>query len=358
MNPKITLNRVFDHISQRVVCSYVNSLSDLPSAASPSQRDLHAFFQSLYSLMFNQPALFGLPLDPDASVLADHYDKEEKQEVTRKVKKPKDLAEQGLGFLLNAGIKGRLDDLTLRLDAAEVSAFTGKSKARKQFLQGLEAAGLQIELAGGEVALSSEPFPHMAPAWKALAEACAQNGKVGLFNFARCDFGGLDPAYAPPAMELYKVFNPEDFRRVSQLHAYMTSLNYKPEYQYYGMSGWEVQYQGRKEIKSTPLLRIEYSERYRNQLRIGIKCASSNRLVPLIYEQPIFLQEDFFKRAYGCNGDKCKWCATKKNLGPSVLELNGQSRIVCWYSNPDIVELDDHALRLIEQYVVMHEQLA
>jgi hypothetical protein len=138
----------------------------------------------------------------------------------------------------------------------------------------------------------------------------------------------------------------------------MTSLNYKPEYQYYGMSGWEVQYQGRKEVKASPLLRIEYSERYLNQLRVGIKCASTNRLAPLFSQQPVFLQEDFFKRAYGCQGEKCNWCASKKNLGPSVLEFNGESRTVCWYSNPDVVDLDDQAVKLIEQYVVMHEQLA
>ena len=361
----IALGQAFENISQRVVVSYLDHLADFravlpagaPSGLEQSERDLHAFFEAFYTQLFNNPALFGLPVDEDAYVIIERHDTGEKAEVTRKVKKARDLMEQCMGFLMQVGAKGTLRGTELLLDAAEVNAFAGKSKAKKQFLKGLEDAGLLIAVDGATAILRSERFPAMMPALKMLAEACAPAGRTGELNFGRCDFRALNPGFEPEAMDLYRVFNPVDFERVSQLHAYLTELNYKPVYQYYGMSGWEVKYQGSRAKKGTPLVQIEYSERYLNQLRIFIKCAASNRILPLLADRPLFLQEDFNRRANHCNGDKCNWCANKKSLGPTEWTFKGETRTICWYTNPDVHVIDDGTVDLVKEYVLLHEAL-
>ncbi len=361
----IALGQAFENISQRVVVSYLDHLADLqvvlPASAPPgleqSERDLHAFFEAFYTRLFNDPASFGLPLDEDAYVMSDRHGTNEKAEITKKVKKARDLMELGMGFLMQAGVKGRLRGGELLLDEAVVNDYAGKSKAKKQFLKGLEAVGLAIMPEGEGVVLRSERFPAMMPAFKMLAEACAPQGRTGELNFGRCDFRALNPGYEPEAMDLYRVFNPADFQRVAELHAYLAQLNYKPVYQYYGMSGWEVKYQGSRAKKGTPLVQIEYSERYLNQLRIFIKCAASNRIIPLLADRPLFLQEDFNRRANHCNGDKCNWCANKKSLGPTEWTFKGETRTICWYTNPDIHVVDDTTVDLVKEYVSLHEAL-
>jgi hypothetical protein len=60
----------------------------------------------------------------------------------------------------------------------------------------------------------------------------------------------------------------------------MAEHDYHPEIQYYGMSGFEVQYQGPKKIKASPLLRVMYSYRHLDPLQVDIKCVSVNRAIP------------------------------------------------------------------------------
>jgi hypothetical protein len=141
------------------------------------------------------------------------------------------------------------------------------------------------------------------------------------------------------------------------LHQFFNDLNYRPVYQIYGIFGWEVQYQGPTKIKASPLLRIENAQRYKNELQVHIKCASVNRVGHLVSKQPRFLQEDFARRLYACNGQACNWCENKKGLGPSEFVFDGETQTVCWYHKPDVAEFNDETLRLIEQYALMHEEL-
>ncbi len=361
----IALGHTFENISQRVAVTYLDHLADFQAVVLPgspegleqAEQDLHAFFEALYTRVFHDPALFGLPVDEDAYVIIDRHGTNEKAEITKKVKKARDLMEQGMSFLMQAGVKGTLGGGDLFLDEGVVNDYAGKSKAKKQFLKGLEAVGLEIVLEGAGLVLRSQRFPAMMLAFKLLAEACAPQGRTGELNFGRCDFRALIPGYEPEAMDLFRVFNPVDFQRVAELHAYLAQMNYKPVYQYYGMSGWEVKYQGSRAKKGTPLVQIEYSERYLNQLRIFIKCAASNRIVPLLADQPLFLREDFNRRANICNGDKCNWCANKKSLGPTEWTFKGEPRTICWYTNPDVNVIDDGTVDLVKQYVLLHEAL-
>ena len=145
---------------------------------------------------------------------------------------------------------------------------------------------------------------------------------------------------------------------MAQLHEFFLGLGYKPEFKIYGIFGWEVQYQGKRQIKASPLLRIEYSERYQNPLQLGIKCVSSNRLTPFIPQASELLQQDFARRVYRCNGDKCGWCKNRKGMGPSDFEFGGEKRTICWYVPSDFEEINDDTPRLIQEYALLHEKLA
>ncbi len=377
----------FNSIAQREAYSYVRSLAavELPAAvdmpgADASQRDLRAFFEAFYAALYESPAQFGLPeLEDDCISAADEGQNRTKKlaELNRKLQKPRETIIAALELLMQAGYKGQLaaDPTTgeqiLLLDAGDYLAILKENKIKKPFLSGLAGVGLAVTEFGECVALRSSRFPAMLPALKALATACTQAAacaqaadtadvaRVNLahFNFSRCDFRALDPNFHPSPLDLYRAFPPDDYARVARLHEYFTAAGYKPLFAIYAHFNWDIQYQGRRAVKGSPFLSIQYSERFENPLRVQMKCASGNRIAPLIARQPRELQVDFLKRSNTCNGDACNWCATRKHLGPSQIEVDGTHKTICWYVNPNIEPLTDDAVTLIQQYAAMHEEL-
>ena len=361
--------RTFGSISQRAAYAYRVSLMAFtpvvpqgqPDELARSERDLHAFMKGLYSAWYETPEQFGLPLDEDASEAGDEPDpKEWKQVVRRKQSRPQQMLAGGIDFLMGIGQTGRITGTTLLLDRADYSVLLKNNKIKKPFLKGLEQAGLMVTEQGETAQFSSPAYPAMMPALKALAEACTRCEPPNLqrFHFARCDFRTLNGLFGPDALELYPIMGPTDSELVTRLHHFLAELNYKPIYGIHDVHAWEVQYQGPRAIKASPFLRVQYSERHRNPLQVEVKCASTNRIIPLIYQQPRFLQEDFARRVNPCGGSKCNWCKKHKGLGPSEFTFDGQTRTICWYHNPDIDEFNEDALRVIEQYALMHEELA
>ena len=199
----------------------------------------------------------------------------------------------------------------------------------------------------------------MLAAMKPLALSCAayKNERIGKFLFARCDFKALAPGYEPDVLELYRISGPEEFAQVASLHGFFNAKGYHFNLEVGGPFAWVVKYQGNKKIKATPLFQIEYDDRRANPLKMNIKCASTNRIVNLLPNQPQFLQDDFMRRVYNCNGDKCGWCRNQKNLGPSHIQYDGEERVVCWFSNGDILKIDEGTIKLVQQYALMHDQL-
>lgn len=199
----------------------------------------------------------------------------------------------------------------------------------------------------------------MMPALQSLAAACAQvsDERAGRFYFARCDFKALKKGYTVDAMDLYRIYNPVDFKHAAQLHEFFSSLGYKTEVTIAGVEYWNVKYQGNRKIKASPLFQMDFDERKVVQRQVFVKCASSSRIVDLIPLHSQALQDDFFSRKNICNGDKCNWCEGKKGLGPSVLEYNGEQTIICWYTNPDVRELTDETVEVIKEYAYLHEEL-
>jgi hypothetical protein len=360
--------RVFDHLAQRVVFSYIRSLSEytpvipqgLPPEQAAGQLDLHSFFHALYQALYAQPDLFGLPLGPDMPVDADGPERgKQLTAANRALDVPRKRINQGLDFLRAAALSGEVQDHCLTLSLSEYNRLVKETKIGRKFLQGLQSVGLTITQSGEQVILSSDRFPAMLLPLQALASACSsyQPENLGRFHFARCDFRALESGYQPQALDLYSVFPPQEREQLAALHEYLIGLNFKPIYQIYGIFAWEVKYQGSRKIKATPLVQVEYQERMKNPLHLQVKCASVNRIANLIPRQSHQLQTDFFQRAYRCNGAACNWCKNRKNLGPTELVVEDTPHILCWYVNPDVRNLSDESLDLIKQYVQMHEQL-
>jgi hypothetical protein len=352
------------YASQRVVGSYRKSLAEYSFVSTPggvdeqAQRDLHAFLGGVYIAMNDQPAMFGLPLDPDAALEAgEPNEKDKKQAVKKLLDKARKPIDAGVNFLRAAGVQGALEQDRLRV--SNYAGLVKESGVNKKFLAGLAACGLQIDPAGADAVFSSPRYPRMMAALRALSRACAgyADERTGGFMFARCDFRAL-LAYQPQAEDFFHVFTAEEYARAAQLHAYFIGRNYRTEISLGGVFAWNVKYQGDRKMKATPLFQIDYEERYARPQRMQIKCASTGRIAGLVSRQSARLQADFQRRAINCNGSKCDWCRNKKTLGPTVLEYNGEQRTVCWYSISDIREFDEHTIELIEEYEQMHAGLA
>jgi len=351
-------------ISHRVAAGYLKFLVSYPSGGAQrdederARLDLHGFFSAFYEKLYQQPDLFGLPLKEDDCIEEDEpHQKEKKQEVTAKLRKPKEMVAHGLDFLARAGTDGQLvgDDLVLD----QGSQLIKQTKVGRKFLQGLESAGLAVVFENDRVTLQNRRFPAMMLALQALANACTQypRQQENQFYFARCDFRALEPGYCPEAMDLYRESAGEDLPRLTTLHEFFTGQGYRTLRGVSEPFFWIVQYQGDRKIKSTPLLQVEYQERYRNPLRVSIKCASTGRIAALLPHQSQALQDDFMRRANLCRGDECGWCRNNKNLGPTEVQYKGEEKTLCWYSYPDVRRFDDRSVELIQEYALMHAEL-
>jgi hypothetical protein len=361
---KMESQATFPTISHRVASGYLKFLAGCgagqgQAAVDGSKLDLHSFFKAFYEKLYQQPDLFGLPLREDDCIEeGEPHEKERKQEVTARLKAPKEMVASGLDFLAGAGIQGQLvgDDLVVEQGAALIK----QTKVKRKFLQGLESAGLAVLADNDRVTLRNSQFPAMLPALQALARACAQypRQQENQFHFARCDFRVLDqPGYCPEAMQLYRESAGEDLDRLTALHEYFTGLGYRTITGISEPFFWIVQYQGNRKVKATPLLQVEYQDRYCKPLRVQIKCASTGRIAALLPHQSQALQDDFMRRAFPCRGDECGWCRNNKNLGPTVVTYQGEEKTLCWYSFPEVHGFDDRSVDLLEEYARMHEQL-
>ncbi len=357
-------NDAFATITQRAVSSYRRLMPDAQPATSAgaqaeqTQRDLHAFFASLYDNMAAQPDRFGLPISPDACIAeADVNKPSRKQEVKRLLDKPKRMIDAGLSFLMQAGIHGRLDGSALVVD--DVAVLVAQSAVKRQFLAGLEATSLTIERAGDTATITHSRFPAMMPALKAMAERCSAfaDTAVGATMFAVCHLPILDRHTLEP-LNLYGMFDEEDRARVGELHSYFSERGYTTDVELHAPGHWVVKYQGDRAVKATPLYQVGYDDRHEWPVMMEIKCGSVARLAPLLPAQSPLLRDDFAQRVSLCRGDACGWCKNQKTLGPTVMEINGEAKTVCWYVYPDVRTLDANTVELIRQYEQMHAGLA
>jgi hypothetical protein len=353
----------FDNISQRAAATYRKLLAVfcyvlVEGVTESSQRALYHFFQRLYDCLFEHPAWFGLPESPDDAIVEkDSSEKDKKQEMNRKLEKPRAMIAAGLEFLILAGSQGKLQGEALVVENA--SALIKQAKVKTAFLEGFSRAGLQVSMTGDTAVLASSDYPEMMPALAALAASCARFDppNVGRFQFARCDLNAMRGSL-PQVEDLYRAFEGQDYDRAIRLHEYFVRQNYKVILTINGLTGWLAQYQGDRKVKSSPLYQVQYDDRYAWPLQMQIKPASVSRLIDLIPGQSELLQADFARRLTDCRGDECGWCKNQKTLKPVELQLNGKTRTVCWYVWPEVYRLDDATVEVIQQYEQMHALLA
>jgi hypothetical protein len=365
-------NPAFENISQRVVFSHQRQMPEfdpvLPDSLSPSeQRDLYvaqqeldAFFRALYQSIYDHPETFGLPTAEDVYVDRGD-DKEQKQAVARQVKKPRDKMVHGVDFLYHVAQRGTPVEGQLRLGKDEYDSFFAKRpRVKQKLVRGMLTVGLDVSEQNDAVLVSNTRYPHMMPALQALAQACAlrDDERLGTWLFARCDLRALDAGYQPDILEtLQTALSPAELEHAIELHHALTEMAYKPTLEIGGVHNWRVRYQGKRKIKATPLFEYEYDEREKHPLRLRVKCVATNRLVPLLAQQPALLQQDFFRHAHNCGAPKCSWCKTRKGLNPSVLKYAGERRTICWWMQRHFTELDHQAVDLVRQYALLHEML-
>jgi hypothetical protein len=326
-----------------------------------SQAQLNAFFRAMYQSVYDHPETFGLPLTEDVSI-DEGASKEQKRDVNRKVKRARDKLAVGVEYLYHVGQQGTPVEGQLRLVQEDYAAFFAKSpRVKQKLVKGMGEVGLTVSEQDDGIVIDNTHHPHMMPALKALTKACAQRDDERLANllFARCDFRALDAAYQPDALELLRTaLSPTEFDRAVELHHGLLEMAYVPTLGIGGVYNWRIQYQGKRAIKTTPFFEFEYDERQKQQLTMRVKCASTNRLVPLLDQQPASLQQDFYRHAHNCAAPKCSWCKSRKALGPSVLKQAGDTKTICWWMQRRFPEVDSEAVHLIKQYASLHEALA
>lgn len=367
-----TPNTSFENITQRVVFSYQRQMPGLtpllPKSLSPSERnemqasqqDLDAFFRAFYRCVYDRPATFGLPTSEDVSV-EQGASKEQKQAVTKTVKKARDKMETAVDYLYHIGQHGKCAAEWLLLSQDDYASFFAKGpRVKHKLVQGMQSVGLTVSEQKDTVLIGNTTYPQMMPALGALAQACAQREDQRLANllFARCDFRALDADFEPDLLDLLQTaLPPTEYDRAVELHNTLTGMDYHASLEIAGVHNWRIQYQGKRAIKTTAFFEYEYDEREKRPLRTTVKCAATNRLVPLLPDQSARLRQDFFQHAHSCGAPKCSWCETRKSLNPSVLEVDGETRTICWWMQRHFDKLDDQAIDLVMQYAQLHEDL-
>jgi hypothetical protein len=363
---------IHDNISQRAIASYCRGVrafepvvSHLPdgeqAAVACSQQNLHGFLSSLYALMYADPSRFGMPTSPDDCLSSDAQGTDRKKEVARKLTKPRTVLANTMDMLWQLGCRGRLQGDALLIGEADYREILGsQAKPRKALLAGIGEAGLEAHETADGLVLGSRRYPGMLPALHQLAECCAarEDQALAAVNFSRGDFGALLPGYNPNALNLLTYLPAEARVPAERLHAFMLTQGYRATGYISKRFAWRVEYQGPHKIKGTPLVQFDYDERHQNVLQVQLKCASTNRLLPYFAEQAPDVQDDFVHRIYRCRGAACGWCKTRKGLGPSALEYAGERVVLCWYSRPEVADLSDNALEILQGYVAWHARLA
>jgi hypothetical protein len=158
--------------------------------------------------------------------------KEQKQDVTKKVKKARDKLAVGVEYLYHVGQQGTPVEGQLRLAQDDYASFFAKSpRVKQKLVKGMGEVGLTVTEQDGAMTIGNAHYPNMMPALKVLAKACAQrdNERIARFLFARCDFCALDVNYQPGMIDMLRtVLSPAECERAADLHHALLEMAYLP----------------------------------------------------------------------------------------------------------------------------------
>jgi hypothetical protein len=350
----------YTSLEQRVAATFYYGFFRIePSDAS--QVDLQSFFAILSRELYENPARFGIKFQQDEFIVEqEENEKDHKQALNRKISKSQTLIRQALEVLRYVAANGTIvnDRLVMGKDDFLTEVF--QSPKQKSFFEAMAELGFHLIDEGERVTFHCEPTNAMLPALQALAKACAahEDHQIGAFNFWHCDLRALDtPNYAPSVEDLLSLFMEEDIPRLMELHRYFIDRGFHTITTIYNPTNWNINYQGRQKVKPTPLYKVTFEDRYINPLHVYIKPATMSSLIPLLPQQSLALQEDYFARATDCRGAECGHCKNLKSAGPVRLNVQGKTRTVCRYVDNSVYPFTNESIPLIKEYEQMHAQL-
>jgi hypothetical protein len=357
-----------DNISQRVVDTYRRALTpfgtvtpcikDVHTEVAESYRQLHRFFVALYDSMYDNPSQYGLPITPDDYLENHKKSSDRKKRLNRRLAQPRKRVAATVDLLRNLGLKGELEGEKLRISTSKYQTILDVApRILRKCVSGLDGVGLVLQDRQNHMYIGNTQYPRMMAALIRLARAqeSRKEERLRSLYFARCDFRSLRNDFCLEAQDLVTYYGPVEREHIARLDEFMSMMNYSAEVADNLIDLWEVKYQGPRKIKGTPLVQIEYDERYRNPQLVYVKCASTHRLAHSFADQPEYVRDDFRERVIDCND--CGWCEGKP-VSPATLVDNGVQRKLCWYSHSDLGAINERNMKLVRGYVRWHQELA
>lgn len=346
-------------VNEQTAEFYLVLLSHINSDMSSSNRALHKFFQSFYNILYKEPTSLGIEQYPKICFEnGQHHSKsKEFKRIKDKVIRP---VSDFLDMLYMIASQGTLKDDVIICDKIYLGKFlkSGKRQKRK-LIEGVAKLGIKIMENDDCVTTTCCENPDLLKALHIFALKCSENiHEAGEICFRMCDFRALDTNYKPNIEDIFsKLYKNDELNNMLKLHNYMLGNGFKISYIYEPhVLNFEVRYTY-KAVKSSPLLAFVLDFKRFNPLRIGVRFVATSRIVPIINNQPLSVQEDFYKTSVICNG--CGWCKNQKGLlKPAVLKVGSDKKTICWY---DVNEYEGHDLETIDlliKYVDMHLEIA
>lgn len=176
----------FDNVSQRLIYNYIATQPDfrpIPSGAASetAQRQLYDFIAGIYTMLYHDPTLIGMTMDPDETEDRPNPDRiykdvDRKHLEARKLRRNNEDKIEGLfDHLQRLGELGAVRDGAL---VVEKDALSLNKRAYAALIKNLTALGLSCADDGEILSLSSLAYPAMCEAWKLLATLAVAESKA------------------------------------------------------------------------------------------------------------------------------------------------------------------------------------
>ena len=191
--------RSFGSVEQRMVQTYRDTFpSFVPSERGPgvqAQAEFHRFMSGLYERLFDEPTLLFRALHPD-DAYTQRFNKsaDRKPELRDTMRKAQKEVDALLDACLALGRSGRLEDGALIIRPAP--------KVAAKHRRAMEAIGLRLHAADGELRLDHDRGADLFAAWTWLA---SRPGATRL-SFSRCLFKEEHPY----ALQVYAVLSGDE----------------------------------------------------------------------------------------------------------------------------------------------------
>lgn len=354
----------YDSLGQRIAAYFRILLKPffgpVKGASLSCYEDIHNFFNSLYLMFYEQPGLFGIPLKPDLC-MDDCHTPDIKKAYLKDFMQIFKIYEAILKFLYQVGCNGEMNGYTLVIKPELLRKFLHHSaRIKKQLVSGLSLVGVEIKETDRGVEISNNNTPGMIEGLRLLSSVCSEDpSQNGFFHFYRCDFDVTNKNYGKMNNRIFTEITRDDvsYRSVQKLWKYMEQSRY-----HYKMDVKDtfriVQSYTCFRIKRTPLLKFSFDIRYKTMIRVSFHFVSTNKIVPLLEDAPLFLRNNFFEISTSCQGNQCpRKNSLHGNNKPALLKFEDRQKTICWLLQAEYTDLNEQNCRLILNYLLLHQRL-